>query len=166
MILFGQSAGAMAVDKYAYAYPEDPLVTGFIAQSGTASSGNSNDPTHSNFTYVASQLGCATPDPDTQLACMQAAPAPALIAVLNSYNATAHGGRPLSFNPSPDNATSFSNYADRQRRGRFARLPTLLAQVDNEGASLVPYVPAGPNQTAVDAFTRAIATCPIAQSAL
>ncbi len=166
MILFGQSAGGMAVDKYAYAYPEDPIVKGFIAQSGTASGGASNDPTNSNFTYLASQVGCSSINKDEIFSCMQRANATAIIEVLNKYNATANGGRSLSFAPSPDNSTSFSNYTDRQLRGRFAKLPTILSQVDNEGASLVAYNPAGPNQTAVDAFTRNIATCPGARGAL
>ncbi|KAF2845552.1 alpha/beta-hydrolase [Plenodomus tracheiphilus IPT5] len=166
MILFGQSAGAMGVDKYAYAYPNDPIVKGFIAQSGTASSGNSNDPTNSNFTYVASQLGCESSNKDDEFACMQEKDAKDIIGVYNKYNATSNEGRPLSFNPSPDGVTSFANYTDRQVRGLFARLPTILSQVNNEGASLVPFIPAGPNQTAVDAFTRNIATCPGAQGAL
>lgn len=166
MILFGQSAGGMAVDKYAYAYPEDPIVKGFIAQSGTASGGGSNDPTSSNFTYLASQVGCSSVDKDEVFSCMQNANATAIIEVLNKYNATANNRRSLSFGPSPDNVTSFSNYTDRQVRGRFAKLPTLLSQVDNEGSSLIAYNPAGPNQTAVDAFTRSIATCPGAQGAL
>ncbi|KAJ8116018.1 hypothetical protein OPT61_g2465 [Boeremia exigua] len=166
MTLFGQSAGAMAVDKYAYAYPEDPIVKGFIAQSGTASGGASNDPTNSNFTYLASQVGCSSTQKDEIFSCMQKANATAIIEVLNKYNATANGGRSLSFAPSPDNITSFSNYTDRQLRGRFAKLPTILAQVNNEGASLVAFNPAGPNQTAVDAFTRSIATCPGASGAL
>jgi carboxylesterase type B len=181
MILFGQSAGyvrtrcslsaadhssAMAVDKYAYAYPEDPIVKGFIAQSGTASSGNSNDPTNSNFTYVAAQVGCSSSNKDAEFACMQKVNATAIINIYNKYNASTNGGRLLSFNPSPDNITSFSNYTDRQLRGRFAKVPTILAQVDNEGASLLPYNPAGPNQTAVDAFTRSISTCPNARGAL
>jgi carboxylesterase type B len=166
MILFGQSAGGMAVDKYAYAYPEDPIVKGFIAQSGTAAGGVSNDPNNSNFTYLATQIGCTSTDRDEVLSCMQKANATAIIEVLNKYNATANGGRSLSFAPSPDNVTSFSNYTDRQLRGRFAKLPTVLSQVDNEGASLVAYNPAGPNQTAVDAFTRSISTCPDAQGAL
>lgn len=166
MILFGQSAGGMAVDKYAYAYPEDPIVKGFIAQSGTASGGSSNDPTNSNFTYLASQIGCSSADKDEVFSCMQKANATAIIEVLNKYNATANGGRSLSFNPSPDNVTSFSNYTNRQLRGRFAKLPIILSQVNNEGASLVAYNPAGPNQTVVEAFTRNIATCPGAQGAL
>lgn len=156
----------MAVDKYAYAYPEDPIVKGFIAQSGTASGGSSNDITNSNFSYVASQVGCSSSNKDEEFACMQKADAKAIIKVYNEYNASANAGRSLSFQPSPDDITSFSNYTDRQMRGRFARLPTILSQVDNEGASLVPYNPAGPNQTAVDAFTRSISTCPGAQGAL
>jgi hypothetical protein len=156
----------MGVDKYAYAYPTDPIVKGFIAQSGTASSGISNDPTNSNFTYVASQLGGLSSNKDEEFACMQQKDAKAIIEVYNKYNASANGGRPLSFNPSPDGITSFANYTDRQTRGDFARLTTVIAQVDNEGASLVPYNPAGPNQIAVDAFTRNIATCPGAQGAL
>lgn len=156
----------MAVDKYAYAYPEDPIVTGFIAQSGTVASGNSNDMTNSNFTYVASQIGCASPDKDKEFTCMQSADASVIIDVYNKYNASVNGGRSLSFNPAPDELTNFANYTDRQIRGRFAKVPTILSQVDNEGASLLPFVPSGPNQTAVDTFTRSIATCPGAQGAL
>jgi carboxylesterase type B len=156
----------MAVDKYAYAYPEDPIVAGLIAQSGTVSGGNSNDVTNSNFTYVASQIGCASPDKDKEFACMQNANASVIIEVYNKYNASTNGGRSLSFSPAPDELTSFSNYTDRQIRGRFAKVPTILSQVDNEGSSLLPFVPTGPNQTAVDSFTRSIATCPDAQGAL
>ncbi|OSS52963.1 hypothetical protein B5807_02591 [Epicoccum nigrum] len=166
MILFGQSAGGMAVDKYTYAYPEDPIVRGFIAQSGAAVGGSSSDFAHSNFTYLAGQVGCGQAGDDALFACMQKANASTIISVLNTYNATQNGGRSLSFQPAADNSTSFSNYTDRALRGRFARLPTLFSQVDNEGASLVSYVPTGPNQSAVDAFTRSIATCPQAQGAL
>ena len=166
MVLFGQSAGGMAVKKYAYACPEDPIVKGFIAQSGTASGGASNDPTKSNFTYLASRIGCTSEGNDEVFSCMQRANATAIIKALNEYNATANGGRSLSFALSPDNITSFSNYTDRQLRGRFAKLPTILSQGVNEGASLAAYDPAGPNQTAVDAFTRSIATCPSAAGAL
>jgi hypothetical protein len=156
----------MAVDKYNYAYWTDPIVKGFIAQSGTADGIALGDPTGSNFTYVASQVGCTSDDKDTEFECMQKANASSIIAVYNSYNATENGGQSLSFSPVPDNFTSFSNTTDRAARGLFAKLPTLLTQVDNEGASLVPYVESGPNQTVVDARTRSISTCPIARGAL
>ncbi|KAF2649768.1 alpha/beta-hydrolase [Lophiostoma macrostomum CBS 122681] len=163
MILFGHG---MSVDKYNYAYWTDPIVKGFIAQSGTADGIALGDPTGSNFTYVASQVGCVSDGKDDEFACMQKANASDIIAVYNTYNATENGGQSLSFSPTPDNYTSFSNNTDRAARGLFAKLPTILSQVNNEGASLVPYDPAGPNQTAVDAFTRSLATCPIARGAL
>ncbi|KAF2638735.1 alpha/beta-hydrolase [Massarina eburnea CBS 473.64] len=166
MILFGQSAGGMAVDKYTYAYPTDPIVRGFIVQSGAATGGSFLDPTGSNFTYVASQVGCSQTDKDEQFACMQGVDAMIIIDVYNKYNASANGGQSLSFQPGPDNQTSFANYPDLQARGLFARVPTVYQQVDNEGSSLVAYVPSGPNQTAVDAFTRSISTCPQAKAAL
>jgi hypothetical protein len=38
MNLWGQSAGAMFIGYYFYAYPFDPIVAAFIADSGAASS--------------------------------------------------------------------------------------------------------------------------------
>ena len=37
--IFGESAGAASVDYYAYAWTKDPIVNGFIAQSGAVSAG-------------------------------------------------------------------------------------------------------------------------------
>jgi carboxylesterase type B len=34
--LFGQSAGAVSVDYFSYAWTSDPIVAGFISESGTA----------------------------------------------------------------------------------------------------------------------------------
>jgi len=127
---------------------------------------NQIDPTGSNFTYVASQVGCTSSDKDEEFVCMQSVDAGTIIAVYNKYNATLNGGLGLSFQPAPDNMTDFSNYADRRLRGLFSKVPTVYSSVDNEGASLVAYNPAGPNQTAVDALTRSIATCPGEAAAL
>lgn len=101
MILFGQSAGSMSVDKYIYAYPTDPLVSGFIAQSGLADSSiGAPDPQGTNFTYVASQLGCtSSPDKDKIFSCMQQANATDVIQVYNNYNASDNGGASLGFVP-------------------------------------------------------------------
>ena len=162
MILFGQSAGGSSVDMYTYAYPFDPLVKGFIAQSGVASNGVV--PTGSNFTYVAQQVGCAneTSTPDAELECMQNANATAIIEVYNKYNATLNGGLALSFSTAADNQTRFSNYTDLRQRGLFAKVPTIYSTVNNEAATLVTYI--GPegiaNQTAADLQTASSFTCP------
>lgn len=161
MTLFGQSAGGQSVDYYNYAYPNDPIVAGFIAQSGVASNGGAPDPTGSNFTFVASSVGCGNlTDKDAVFECMQRADATALIEVYNGYNATLNGGRSLSFQTRADNQTRFSNYTDLQNRGLFARVPTIYSSTNNEGSSLLSYNPAGVNQTAVDAFTLSFTTCP------
>ncbi|KAF2678095.1 alpha/beta-hydrolase [Lentithecium fluviatile CBS 122367] len=169
MILFGQSAGAFSVDMYTYAYPSDPLVRGFIAQSGMAdSSTRTFDPFGSNFTYVASQVVCNSSVADEVFSCMQSAPASSLITVYNKYNATLNNNAPLSFTPTPDNETVFANYTDRQARGLFAHLPMLISQTNDEGSSLLPFDPAGPagGQAAIDQFTRSFSTCPSARGAL
>lgn len=145
---------------YTYAYPFDPLVKGFIPQSGVASN-QSYDPTGSNFTYIASQVGCEnSTSADAEFACMQKVDANKIINVFNTYNSTLNGGKELDFGPNADNQTAFSNYNDLLQRGLFARRPTLYTQVDNEGASLVTYNEAGINQTAASEFTASFATCP------
>lgn len=120
--LWGQSAGASSVDKYAYAWPDDPLVQGFIEDSGTAALLGKPPSDTSNFTYVAQQVGCSQDDADAAFACMQKADAQAIIGVLNKYNATMNQGRGLSFVPAGDNETSYDDYTELQRKGKFARL--------------------------------------------
>lgn len=120
MILFGQSAGGSSVDKYSYAWKNDPLVKGFIMMSGQGEI--SGDPTdHSNFTFMANQLGCPY-DKDAQLRCMQSKDARDIIDVLNNYDSAANGGQILNFQPQADNETSFTNYTDLQVRGLFAQM--------------------------------------------
>lgn len=165
MTLFGQSAGGQSVDFYTYAYPDDPLVAGFIAQSGVANAGVGNggvyDPSGSNFTFVANSVGCNnSTDKDAVFECMQKVNATALIEVYNEYNSTLNGGKSLSFTTQADNQTRYSNYTDLQTRGLFARKPTIYSSCNNEGATLVTYDPAGVNQTAADRITLSLATCP------
>lgn len=162
MTLFGQSAGGQSVDFYNYAYPEDPLVAGFIAQSGVANADvGVYDPAGTNFTFVASSVGCGNfTDKDAVFECMQEVNATALIEVYNRYNATQNGGKSLSFTTLADNQTRFSNYSDLEARGLFARAPIIYSSCNNEGASLVAYNPAGINQTAADILTLELATCP------
>lgn len=120
MILFGQSAGGANVDYYTYAWPTDPLVKGFISESGVASSFGNFDLPGNNWTYVADHFNC-TGDQDQQLSCLQEVPWRDLIDLSYSYNSTLNGGKTLSFGPQPDNQTIFSNYKDLRRRGQYAK---------------------------------------------
>ena len=58
--IMGQSAGGAAVDFYAYAYKDDPIVAGLISHSGTALSFKPNTAnfTRTSFLSAAASLGC------------------------------------------------------------------------------------------------------------
>jgi carboxylesterase type B len=162
MILWGQSAGGSAADKYAYAWPDDPIVTGFAIDSGSGDSPGRSGEDNSNFTYVAQQVGCVQEDKYEQFACMQDASPDEIIAVLNSYNASQNDGLSLGFGPTVDEETSFSDYEDRKARGRFAQLPVLAGNTNDEGQSGA-YKEDGspPNQTQVEVSTQRT-TCNLA----
>ncbi|PQE06199.1 hypothetical protein CJF30_00005153 [Rutstroemia sp. NJR-2017a BBW] len=64
--LFGESAGGASVDLYSYGFVKDPLVAGFIAQSGTTQLEPALTPSASaNLWFtVSSALGCFIPTAD------------------------------------------------------------------------------------------------------
>ncbi|KAL1889493.1 hypothetical protein Sste5346_008871 [Sporothrix stenoceras] len=173
MVLFGNSAGGTQVDKYAYAWAHDPLVTGYICMSGQGEF--SADPADvSNFTYVAERVGCAgfvtddKKDYDGEMECMQAVDADKIIAVLNNYDSRTpeNGGRVLNFQPQTDNETSFGNYTDLQVRGLYApKLPQVIGNVANEMVSLYhPWTGEQPDQEVLDLLS-GLFVCPAAKAA-
>ena len=124
--LWGQSAGALSVDYYNFAYPEDPIVSGLIMDSGTALYPSVTlDPSHSNFTFVAAQLGCKDLSPTAELACMRNISSIAIETLIQDY--VDNGTQPvLSFNPITDNRTKFSNYTARYLARNFTMLVCLF----------------------------------------
>lgn len=158
-----------AVDLYSYAYPHNPLVRGLMAESGQATAFTYEpDPSGSNFTFVAKQLGC-NGTASAAFKCMQTKPAADVIkAVAIGYAATANSSTPLSFSPVVDNQIVFSNYIERQECGLFAKIPIVFSSTNNEGGSTIPFTPDSPtgaNKVAMDAFTNFIG-CGAASSAL
>lgn len=125
--LWGQSAGAASVDMYGYAYPDDPIVAGAIMDSGVAGLlvGTSvADSGGSNFSYVASQVGC--PDladqPEQQLACMRTIDFQTISDFVGHYS----GSPGISFVPTPDEKVVFSNYTERALAGKQASIVSTL----------------------------------------
>ncbi|MAD87286.1 MAG: hypothetical protein CL912_30365 [Deltaproteobacteria bacterium] len=82
IVLWGQSAGAIAIAHYSYAYANDPIATGFIMDSGTEYLLQGRTPpansTVSSFSKLAQQVGCNTTSPTDQLACVRKVPAATL----------------------------------------------------------------------------------------
>lgn len=117
MILYGQSAGSNSVLTYAYAYPEKPIVRGFIASSGGTPTTN---PTSSPlFHDLAQTAGCANLTAAAELACMQNIDALVLQQKVDEANTDPNRGL---FRPIADNVTVFANLTDRLEKGLVAKL--------------------------------------------
>lgn len=69
--VFGQSAGSVSVGYLAYSYPDEPIVAGYIMESGTPHSWTPLSPTLAaqHWYNVSSALGCGTTG--DVLSCMQ-----------------------------------------------------------------------------------------------
>lgn len=159
--LFGQSAGASSTDFFSYAWFYDPLVAGFIIQSGAVGNGPvTYSSGTSNFSFVAEQVGCGSSNKDEEFKCMQGKDSNEILKIYETYNATEHEGRSLGFGASVDEETIFSNWTDRRARGLIARRPALIGNCDNDYSSLYsPYNGSAPNQTAVDELTDSYFNC-------
>jgi carboxylesterase type B len=165
MLLWGQSAGSASVDYYNYAYPKDPIVSAFSMDSGTAFIGiTANDPQHTNFTFVASQLGCAnSSSPADELACVRKLPAATIEDFVKNYqeNGTAPA---ISFLPSADEKVVFSNYTARALAGNQANLPAIVGTNAQDGVPFAPYSPSGPNATLAQLALLRTFFCPATES--
>ncbi|KAF9693193.1 hypothetical protein EKO04_008874 [Ascochyta lentis] len=163
--LWGQSAGAISVDNYNFAYPEDPIVSSLIMHSGTSFlSLTSVDPQHTNFTTVASSLGCGNRNATAEIDCLRAVPFSEIISFLKtrSDNGTTPG---LTFNPIIDNRTRFSNYTARALARNFTRKPAIIGTTVDEGNVFLPYNRTyGPDLAIADTLTLSYFLCPSVQT--
>jgi carboxylesterase type B len=124
MIIWGQSAGSMAVDFYNFAWPSDPIVKGLAMDSGTAHLDilKSVDTTHSNFSFVASNIGCANQnDSAAELACMRSLPADTIENFLHSYQ-DAGTAPSIGFSPIVDETIVFGNYTEKALNSEMSDL--------------------------------------------
>lgn len=131
--LWGQSAGAASVDFYNFAYPQDPIVSGLIMDSGSAGLGGFGQGATmrgSAFTQVAAGVGCGNLAPAQELACMRNASATAIenFASTQPINVGGGGGGAISlpFGPIVDNTTVFANNQARAMAGQFTKVVRIL----------------------------------------
>ncbi|KAK8138851.1 hypothetical protein PG984_002231 [Apiospora sp. TS-2023a] len=162
MVIWGQSAGSVAVDYYNFAYADDPIVGGFILNSGTAHLNQlmSNDVVYSNFSFVAEGLGCGNqPNAASELACMKKVPAEKLENFVATYEDS--GDSPsITFAPMVDEKLVFGNYTDRAARGALSTLPALITHNAQEGLFIAPYTIDGPDPEIADGLSRTFFWCP------
>jgi cholinesterase len=115
--LYGQSAGSMSVDDYAFSWTEDPIVNGFILSSGTAlmSRGEVRTNQARNWYTLSQKLGCGGQEAGAAtVKCLQGK---AWKDIYDKIPAGPVGG----FGPSNDNKTLFADVYDRARKGRFIK---------------------------------------------
>ncbi|KAI7460591.1 cholinesterase [Hortaea werneckii] len=164
--IFGQSSGGVAVDYWAFAYAEDPIVSGLISHSGNALSFpmNPENVTLSNWYNVSAEMGCGS-DGNT-IPCMRTIPWED-IELAASKLPSARSSSPLRsvppFYPKPDGVTVFPNYTQLAKEGKFAKVPYLLGNNNNEqGYYMIPAIAAGANVTEEDgdAFLLSSFICP------
>lgn len=129
----------------AYAFHEDPIAQAYYLNSGSAFSYTpQKDPTNSNFTFVARQLGCDSIYEDkeeeaaAELDCMRRLSFVQISNFVGQYIDS--GVLPwITFNLIPDDRTVFSNYTERSEEGKLARVPYMISSTSNEFSSLVDW---------------------------
>lgn len=128
MILHGQSAGGASVDFYSYAWTADPIISGFIPQSGsaairmpapTAAGSNVTITAASQWSSLSEKLGCGTvsaAEVGKTLSCMRAKP----LKDVMEATAPAKGAQAMgSWGPKIDNKTVFEDLEARGNTGKF-----------------------------------------------
>jgi cholinesterase len=158
MILHGQSAGGASVDYYSYAWTEDPIISGFIPQSGSAairSAAVPGDPTVAainQWSTLSGSLGCgaiSAEEVSKSLACMRSKP---LSQVMDATAPPKTGKSMGSWGPKIDGKTVFADLAERGNKGKFIHAvspffsgfksiitnqiqPIFVGNTNNEGAN-------------------------------
>ncbi|KAI8629804.1 alpha/beta-hydrolase [Xylariaceae sp. FL1651] len=128
--IIGQSSGAVAVSNWAYAFKNNPIVTGTMSHSGSIFSFPllDADLAAANWNHVASALGCGASD--STLSCMRSENI-SFQSILSAVKTVPPppGNSPTRsvppFQATVDNVTvwSVSEYVSRLRSGTFALLP-------------------------------------------
>jgi acetylcholinesterase len=163
--LWGQSAGAVSVDNYNFAYPEDPIVSALIMNSGSSFLDlTSRDPEHTNFTVVAENFGCRGSNATSEIDCLRQVDFKKILSFLKARSD--NGTTPaLTFNPIIDNRTRFANYTARALAGNYTKKPAIIGTTVDEGTVFLPYNKTyGPDKALADQFTINYFVCTVAQT--
>ncbi|KAF5355167.1 hypothetical protein D9756_005698 [Leucocoprinus leucothites] len=169
--IFGQSAGSVAVDAYAYSHPSDTIVKGIITQSGTLDLVTSvplfrigvDDPDTATWNQIANAVGCGSSATADQLTCMKGVDAHTLEQATIDAEAT--------FAPIVDGKSASQNHVTAP--GNFLRVPMLGGSTAQEGDIFVVEeelltvgvaVP-GLTEQVADIVTKLAFTCPASTAA-
>jgi cholinesterase len=137
---------------YSYAWVEDPIVSGFIPQSGTVGLSSTGSPKSTaakagapveqankvpqainSWHKATSKLGCgdAKTNAASNLECMKGKKWQDVLAALNTAGG-ASSSSSMSFGPTADGKVVFRDYAARIREGKMIKKPMLVGNNKNE----------------------------------
>jgi cholinesterase len=144
--LFGQSAGGASVDYYSFAYTSDPIVNGFIPESGVATNPSVPAATNTSSTAawfnVTSTLGCGNSSSNATdvLTCMRTKNFTSILGAIPASSSVI-GGSP--FGPTVDETIVFSDYLARAAAGNFIKKPMLVGNTNYEAGLFQTVAAAG-----------------------
>ncbi|KAI9656504.1 MAG: hypothetical protein M1821_004711 [Bathelium mastoideum] len=135
--LFGQSQGAYLTSYYAYAYPDDPIVSSFIQQSGSAFSivTQSQSDKAEIWRKASAAVGCHQTSDTAVLECMRAQDLSTVLAAWAALPTTSEEHPP--FGAVVDNELIFANYTAKTLAHEFAQKPFLVGSNANEAGFYV-----------------------------
>jgi cholinesterase len=127
--LFGESAGGRSVDIYAYAWANetDPIVNGFIAQSGAAPQNTGWTPRPNSWFELARRAGCGAAKGKESVECMKGKSLDEIMKAIGT-----DGGKRSdlmrAFTPVTDGKTYFADYDKRAAAGQFIKKVCVSSQ--------------------------------------
>lgn len=162
-LAISRTTGSLSLQSYAYT--DDPIVAGYIPQSGTVSMGSTlgaSDTGLAGWSTLSARLGCgtlpagATANVSAPLACMRAKPTTAVLdATVARPGVSAMG----TWGPKVDGHIIFADIEERRRKGKFVHRPMLVGNTNNEGATFAKESKEG------GANTLGVFQCPAANAA-
>ena len=171
--IFGQSAGGASVDLYNYAYVDDPIIAGSIAESGTADAffNPANQNNVQAFFNLSVAVGCPGNSSaiEDAVSCVRTKPFEDLLTA-ESANLSPLQAVLGIFQPNIDNKTVFGDYPARAAAGNFIKEPYFIGNNDYE-AGLFKILAQADNATANlpdiywSLFNLITFTCPVADAA-
>ncbi|KAL2844112.1 Alpha/Beta hydrolase protein [Aspergillus pseudoustus] len=154
--LFGQSAGAGMVDFYSFAYPDDPIVSGFIEMSATIYGfpALTEAETNDRWFHVTNLIGCGNATSDDLDAVTNCMMRKTVDEILAGYDPASVPITPSPYGPVIDNELVFSSYMNRTA----ARGGYLIGNTENE-AGLFKLLQAPQNESYWTDFNNRLYTC-------